>query len=77
MVTVEMPMVCVTDAAGLGTRGEVITPCAKDVVKSSRKSSVAADVVVYDFSISCVLNEQKLNLLRLKTLVAYIILKPK
>ena len=59
-------MVCVTDAAGLGTRGEVITPCAKDVVKSSRKSSVAADVVVYNFSISCVLNKEKINLLRLK-----------
>jgi len=70
-------MVCVTDAAGLGTRGVVITPCANDVVKSSTKNSSATDFVVYNFSISCVLNKEKINLLRLKTPVADIIVKPK
>jgi hypothetical protein len=49
MVTVEIPIVCVTAAAGLGVRGVVITPCACNTVdtKILKKQIVNAVVIFF------------------------------
>ena len=75
METVEIPIVCVTAAAGLGVRGVVITPCANTVVKTGRKNNVAT-VLWINIFISCVLSEENINLLRLKTRLVFIFAKP-
>jgi hypothetical protein len=67
-VTVEMPIVCVTDAAGLGTLGVVITPCAKMVIDSSTNDSTATDLRMDSFSISCVFKvKEQINVHLIKT----------
>ena len=48
MVTVDMPIVCLTDAAGLGVRGEVI-PCAITLTTANASNSTADEIIAKDF----------------------------
>jgi hypothetical protein len=53
-VTVEIPIVCVTDAAGLGVRGVVITPCENSADDTSVIDNTEANRNIDSFGISCV-----------------------
>ena len=51
-VTVEMPIVWETIAAGLGTRGVVITPCAYKLVDTNIINNTRIKLIADSFSIT-------------------------